>query len=110
MIWINKKIVQQLENSELARNDYKKGYIEFIKSYYCENNIEANIIDKVLNKALNQSSYQRQVAHIMNKLNIAKPSKEIQIKRDKHRVETQYKYSSSNLFESLGRYFNNITK
>ena len=84
-VGLNKLILEQLENSEVARNDYKLGYIEFLQENVCETTEEAFLIAKVLWKALSGATYQREVSHIQNKLELFQPREIVRAKRYKHR-------------------------
>jgi hypothetical protein len=49
---VNQLIEKQLETSEVARNNHKKGYINFVCEHYCKNRVEKTIIRIVLNRAM----------------------------------------------------------
>lgn len=102
---VNRLIEKQLETSEVARNDHRQGYIDFVCNHYCENEMEIQIIKSVLNKAITWSSYVRQVAFMQNSLWLYKPSKDIVVKRDKQETRIRQELSKTNLWDSFYRFF-----
>lgn len=91
--WYDIRVMQQLANSEIARNNPKKGYIEFLQTHYCKNEVEKAIIERVLNETLSWASYKREVAYIQNTMWLYEPNEDVKAKRAKHRKEIQKWYS-----------------
>ena len=102
-------LIQHLANSEIARNDSKKGYIEFLQNYYCETEIEKAIIEKVLSKSMSWATYKRKIAYIQNTLWLYEPCKEVKEKRIKQEWKKREKYSNnkSDLWIAIWRWFKN---
>ena len=98
------KIELHLATSEVARNDNKLWYIEFIQKNYCSNKVEQAIIEKVLKKALTQATYKRKVAHIQNTLWLYQPNFDIKEVRQKQEEELHNKYSNW-FFDAVARFF-----
>ena len=85
---VSTKILAHLANSEVARNDYKKWYIEFILNEF-ETDSERAAVERVFNKCITQASYQREVAFVQNTLELFEANPEVKEKRQKHRRKRQ---------------------
>lgn len=83
----NIKIMQHLANSEVARNDYKVWYLEFITKWL--NEYEKAVVEKVLTNSISEATYQREVAFIQNTLELFEADEEVKAKRQKHRRKKQ---------------------
>ena len=99
----NNKIATQLATSEIARNNTKKWYIEFLQINYCDTEVEKAIIEKVLNKAMSWASYKRSVAYIQNTLWYFPPDKEVKEERIQQEEEIREEYSW--FWTSIWRWF-----
>lgn len=104
----NKLIIQQLKTSEVARNNHKEGYIEYIMNNYCDDSYDRLVIKNVLSKAITWSWYVRQVAFIQNNLWIYKPNEEVKKKRSKQEVRIREEFSKPNLFNALATFFKKL--
>jgi hypothetical protein len=80
----SKAILDLLEFSEVARNDYKKWYIEFLKNDYCLNEIEKAVIERILTQAMSQATFQRECAYVQNTMWLFKANDIVTQKRLKH--------------------------
>ena len=100
---ISEKILNQLAISEVARNDPKKGYIEYLQLYKCENDVERAIIEKVLKKSISGASYKRVVAHIQNKLGLYLPNEEVKQKRTRQKQQMTIFYRITNWLWNITR-------
>jgi hypothetical protein len=79
-----KAILDLLEMSEVARNDYKKWYIEFLKNNYCLNEAEKAVIERILTKAMSQATFKRECAYVQNTMWLFKASDIVIQNRLKH--------------------------
>lgn len=82
------KVMYILANSDIARNNYKEWYLEFIKEFYCKNFFERFIVTmfwKITKWVISQATFQRECAYIQNNLNKCIPDLDVKIKREKHR-------------------------
>jgi hypothetical protein len=80
----SKAILDLLANSEIARNDYRKWYIEFLQKNYCVNEAEKAIIERILTKAMSQSTFQRECAYVQNTMWLYQANDDVKQKRLKH--------------------------
>jgi len=80
----SKAVLDLLEFSEVARNDYKKGYIELLKNDYCLNESEKAVIERILTQAPSQASFQRECAYAQNTMWLFPACDVVKKKRQKH--------------------------
>lgn len=105
-----KLIKEQLRQSEVARNDYKLWWIQFVQANYCEEEFEKFVFWRVAEKAISQANYQREVAKIQNTEWLYPCTWKTKQKREKYRIKKTIEYSNTWLFDSIKNWFYKINK
>ena len=108
----NSKLEKILEEKFYTRSNDKILFIEYLKDYHCETEIEKAIIEKVLLKAPTQASLQRSRAWYQNELGMYLPWLWVVNKRKQKAEEVKQRVREAKkdkvwIFDAFKRYFNN---